>query len=391
MHGLTYGPFFGADSLPVPERAEADLAMIAAWGANTVRLFTAPPDWFLDLCAEYGLSVMTGVAWTDHVDFLHSAASRREAILTVRDTARRLAKRREVAALMAGNEIQAPLVRWLGPPRVQKFLETLIDAARQEAPDLLLAYANYPTTEYLQPANADFTAFNVYLESPEAFDRYLARLQNLAGDQPLVISEFGVDVKAGGDEKQAAVLAWQRRVCLERGVAGNVLFSFTDEWHRGGNDVTGWQFGLTDRVRTPRLAWTQLAGGPPPVRSLLPLHPPRVSVIVCTRNGASTLPECLSSIAQLDYPDFETIVVDDGSTQDIAAIVEQHPGMRCVRQEPQGLSVARNTGAAASSGAILAYTDDDCVVESSWLIHLTRAFDRPEVAAAGGPNIPPPR
>src|SRR6187399_1982211 len=88
MHGLTYGPFFGADSLPVPERVETDLAMIASWGANTVRLFTPPPDWFLDLCAQYGLSVMTGVAWTDHVDFLHSATARREVILSVRDTAR---------------------------------------------------------------------------------------------------------------------------------------------------------------------------------------------------------------------------------------------------------------------------------------------------------------
>ena len=77
MHGLTYGPFFGADSLPVPERAETDLDMIAAWGANTIRLFTAPPEWFLDLCGARGLSVVTGVAWTDHVDFLSSAASRR--------------------------------------------------------------------------------------------------------------------------------------------------------------------------------------------------------------------------------------------------------------------------------------------------------------------------
>ena len=389
MHGVTYGPFFGADSLPVPERAEADLAMIAAWGANTIRLFTAPPDWFLDLCSEYGLSVMTGVAWTDHVDFLHSAASRREAILRVRETARRLARRREVVALMVGNEIQASLVRWLGPRRVQAFLETLIETARQEAPDLLMAYANYPTTEFLQPANADFLAFNVYLESPESFDRYLARLQNLAGDQPLVISEFGVDVKSSSEARQAATLEWQRRVCLERGVAGNVLFSFTDEWHRGGQDVTDWQFGLTDRARTPRKAWTQLAGGPPFVVSLLPEQPPRVSVIVCTRNGAATLAECLTSITRLDYPEFEIIVVDDGSTQDIAGITAKFPEVRCIRQEPQGLSVARNTGAAAASGEILAYTDDDCVVEPSWLIYLSRAFERPEVAAAGGPNIPP--
>ena len=389
MHGLTYGPFFGADSLPVPDRAEADLDLMASWGANTLRLFTAPPDWFLDLCGARGLSVVTGVAWTDHVDFLSSAASRREALHKVSDTARRLAQRREVVALMVGNEIQAPLVRWLGPRRVQRFLESLIDAAHAAAPDLLVAYASYPSTEYLQPANADFTAFNVYLENPDAFDRYLARLQNIAGDAPLVISEFGVDAKAAGDERQAEILTWQRRIALERGVAGNLLFAFTDEWHRGGKDVTGWNFGLTDAHRAPRQAWRQLSGGPSFVSSLLPPHAPRVSIIVCTRDGALTLPECLASLTRLDYPDFETIVVDDGSTQDIAALCAPHPHIQYIRQEPQGLSVARNTGAAAASGEILAYTDDDCVVEPSWLIHLTRCFDRPEIAAAGGPNIPP--
>ena len=117
MHGLSYGPFFGADGLPVLDRAAQDLTMIAGWGANTVRLFTPPPDWFLDLCAERGLSVVTGVAWTDYVDFLQSSTSRKDAIRTVRETARRLAGRREVAALLVGNEIQAPLVRWLGPRR----------------------------------------------------------------------------------------------------------------------------------------------------------------------------------------------------------------------------------------------------------------------------------
>ncbi|HEX2749825.1 MAG TPA: glycosyltransferase [Verrucomicrobiales bacterium] len=389
MHGLTYGPFFGADGLPVHDQVARDLAMISAWGANTLRLFIAPPEWFLDLCAEHGLSVATGVAWTDHVDFLHSSASRRHAIRAVRDTARRLAHRRELAALFVGNEIQAPLVRWLGPRRVQAFLETLIDAARQEAPDLLIAYANYPTTEYLQPANADFTAFNVYLESPDAFDRYTARLQNIAGDRPLVISEFGVDVKTAGEDRQAAILAWQRRICQERGVAGNLLFSFTDEWHRGGQDVTDWEFGLTDRYRTPRRAWRELAGGPPAEAALLPARPPGVSVIVCTRNGSRTLPGCLASLEAIDYPDYEAIVVDDGSTEDIAAIVAAQPGVRYIRQEAAGLSVARNTGAAAATGEILAYTDDDCEVDPAWLIQLARCFDRPEIAAAGGPNIPP--
>lgn len=389
MHGLTYGPFRGEDGLPSREQTARDLDMIAAWGANTVRLFLPPPDWFLDLCGLRGLSVAAGVGWTDHIDFLSSPKTQKAALKAVRETAQRLARRPEAIVLFVGNELQAPLVRWMGAARVQRFLEELIDAARDAAPDLLVAYANYPSTEYLQPANADFTAFNVYLENEEDFDRYTARLQNIAGDAPLVISEFGADFLRLGAMQQAAILEWQRRICMERGVAGNLIFSFTDEWHRGGRDVTEWEFGLTTLLRKPRPAWTLLEGGPPDAHELIPADPPTVSIIVCTRNGSHTLAECLASIARLDYPSLEAIVVDDGSTEDIASIVKQFQFVRYIRQEAQGLAVARNTGAAAARSSILAYTDDDCVVDPTWLIHLLRAFEDPQVAAAGGPNIPP--
>jgi O-antigen biosynthesis protein len=69
--------------------------------------------------------------------------------------------------------------------------------------------------------------------------------------------------------------------------------------------------------------------------------------------------------------------------------VARHPEVKAIRQAPAGLSVARNTGAAAASGEILAYTDDDCVVDPHWLHYLAVAFRDAAVAAAGGPNIAP--
>ncbi|MES2708196.1 MAG: glycosyltransferase [Verrucomicrobiota bacterium] len=393
LHGATYGPFGPGDrnlGLPPPNTVARDLSSMADWGANTVRLYHPPPEWFLDLCAERDLYVVVSVPWGDHVDFLKTAADRQTVLDTVRGVAARLGPQPRVAALLVGNEIQATLVRWLGAERVRRFLEELIEAARAAAPETLIGYANYPGTEFLQPGNADFTAFNVYLEERAAMDRYLARLQNIAGDHPLIISEFGVDAQANGVDRQAEILAWEHQLRLEHGVAGNLIFSWTDEWFRGGQMVTGWSFGLTARSRTPRPAWHALHGGPLPVSQLLTGRAPRISVIVCTCNGSATLRACLASLGRLNYPDFEVLLVDDGSTDTVPGIAAEFPGIRYLRLEHGGLSVARNAGAAAATGDILAYTDDDCMPDEDWLAYLAKALEDPAAAAAGGPNIPPP-
>jgi hypothetical protein len=65
------------------------------------------------------------------------------------------------------------------------------------------------------PRNADFLAVNVYLESPASFTACLSRLQNLAGNKPLLITEFGLDVAAHGPEKQAEVMRWQHDCLLQ--------------------------------------------------------------------------------------------------------------------------------------------------------------------------------
>ena len=393
LHGATYGPFGPGDrnhGLRDAASTARDLDDMLAWGANTVRLYHVPPEWFLELCTARALRVVVSLPWGDHVDFLRRSSSRRAVRQRVRDAAARLSGWPVVAALLVGNEIPSTLVRWLGPRRVQDFLEDLIDTARAAAPDTLIAYANYPGTEFLQPANADFIGFNVYLEDRHTFEKYTARLQNLAGDRPLVITEFGVDSLSHGPERQAEILKWERQVCLVMGVAGNLIFSWTDEWFRGGDWVTGWAFGLTARSRTPRPAWHALAGGPLRPPDLLGQNPPRVSVIVCTRNGAPTLRACLESLRHLHYPNYEVILVDDGSTDAVPDIAGDFSNVKYLRQEAAGLSVARNAGAAAATGEILAYTDDDCQADPDWLIYLTRALADPVMTAAGGPNIPPP-
>lgn len=397
IRGLTYGPFApGGECCGLKHGAEleADLASIVATGANTIRLYESPPGGFLDACAEHGIRVIVGVAWPDHVDFINQEGlwdscleKLRRAVITHRGHPALL-------GYLVGNEISATIVRWLGPRRVKVLLEELIATGRLEDPQALFAYANYPSTEYLNPGNADFIAYNVYLEGEEELTRYVARLQNIAGDKPLVISEFGADSLAMGMNDQARVIASGVDACIHGGVAGVLVFSFTDEWHRGGVDVTGWEFGVVTRQREKKPAYDLLKsrfevmkGGADAIKLS---RVPKISVIICSYNGSSTLRDCLESVTKLCYPDFEVLLVDDGSIDSLADIVRESPEVRYIHQEHAGLGVARNRGATEAKGEILAYTDDDCVVDEDWLHYLAAAFENSGFAAVGGPNISPP-
>src|SRR5207237_501163 len=140
------------------------------------------------------------------------------------------------------------VVRVLGPREAARVIEHLADVVRQEDPEVLVTYANYPSTEYLPLEGLDFLTFNVFLEDQEDFRRYLTRLQHLAGDRPLVLGEVGLHAGEGdrvGERRQAEVIDWQLEAALERGVAGTCLFTWTDEWWVGDAAVEGWRFGLT--------------------------------------------------------------------------------------------------------------------------------------------------
>lgn len=393
MRGVSYGPFSRNESgepYPSRERLFHDFAHIRSLHFNTVRLYELPSPGVLEAAEANGLRLLCGIPWTDHVDFLADPALRLQIRNQVVEAVTRLKTFPQVIGFLVGNEVEKTLVRWMGPAQVRNFLDDLITAGKEAAPDHLFSYATYPSTEYLIPSRADFLAVNVYLEEPDAFRRYLRRLQNLAGDKPLVITEFGLDVAAHGEQAQANVFCWFRSVCEEEAVAGTVWFSYTDEWQRGEEPVTKWKFGLVDagRRERPVCEWIRNVPGAA-AASQETRQQPRISVIVCTFNGTATLRACLQSLQTLNYPDYEVLLVDDGSTLDIGGIAQGFPAVRYIRQEHAGLSVARNLGAEKATGDILAYTDDDCIADADWLACLATGFDEPQWVAAGGPNIPP--
>src|SRR5690606_8354001 len=248
IRGVTYGPFrpgTGGEPYPSPAVVEEDFRRIRASGLNAVRTYTAPPRRVLDAAWRHGLRVMVGLAWEQHVAFLDDRRLTRSIEERVRVQVRACAGHPAVLCYAVGNEIPASIVRWHGARAVERFLHRLIRAVHAEDPGALATYVNYPTTEYLRLDFLDLVCFNVYLEDPERLSAYLYRLQNLAGDRPLVMAELGLDSLRHGELDQACAVDWQIRTSFAAGCAGAFVFSWTDEWHRGGEEVEDWAFGLT--------------------------------------------------------------------------------------------------------------------------------------------------
>jgi GT2 family glycosyltransferase len=123
-------------------------------------------------------------------------------------------------------------------------------------------------------------------------------------------------------------------------------------------------------------------------------HAPFVSVIVPTHNRPERISACVRSLLALRYPHYEIIVVDNAPSSDAAAALIQQtyremPQVRYVREDHPGASWARNCGMRAAKGEILAFVDDDVVIDAHWLTELAMAFSMVDDAACVTGHILP--
>lgn len=392
--GVSYGPFApgpAQDGFPQPDQVRADLRQIRELGANLIRVYHVPPRWFLDLASEHELRLLVDVPWNKHLCFLDYSWTQVEAREAVLRAAQACAMHPAVFAISVVNEIPPDVVRWSGARAVSDFIDELAALVRAADPDCLVTFGNFPSTEYLRPQTVDFHCFNVYLHDRKPFENYVARLQMIADAKPLLLGEFGIDSIREGEARQGETLAWQIEAAFRCGVAGTVVFSFTDDWHRGGKLVEDWAFGLTTRDRSAKPAFVavQKAFAEAP---MFPLERyPMVSVVVACYNGARTLKTCLDSLVALNYPSYEVILVDDGSTDTTHQIASLYPRVRTLRlASNEGLSAARNTGIAAAKGEIVAFTDADCRADEDWLHYVVASLLDGDWAGVGGHNLLPP-
>jgi GT2 family glycosyltransferase len=107
---------------------------------------------------------------------------------------------------------------------------------------------------------------------------------------------------------------------------------------------------------------------------------PGVSVVIATRDRAADLERCLETVAALDYPSWDVVIVDQSEGDLTAAVVARFadaiPELRHERTAERGLSRARNLGLAAATGEIVAFLDDDCTVPADWLWLVAAVFER---------------
>ncbi len=113
------------------------------------------------------------------------------------------------------------------------------------------------------------------------------------------------------------------------------------------------------------------------------------SVIVATRNRLGELGRCLEAIASLAYPQVEAVVVNDGGepVEAVTGRFSDRLQLEVVKTAGAGPAAARNAGAEAAAGQLLAFTDDDCEPERGWLRALAGAIGDGDEVLAGGRTV----
>lgn len=390
MKGVTYGTFApdaAGVQFPPADVVEKDFALMTSHGFNSVRTYTVPPVYLLDLALKRGLKVMVGLPWEQHLTFLDTLKQQKDILQRTKEGVLSCRQHPAILCFAVGNEIPAPIVRWYGKEKIENFIKRLYKTVKEADPKCLVTYVNYPTTEYLDLHFLDFDCFNVYLETPQKLGTYIARLHNLSGDRPLVLAEIGLDSLRNGTAKQAEVLRWQIETIFGKGCAGMFVFAWTDQWWRGGFEIEDWDFGIVDRQRQRKPALEAVESAMRHLPCQLDKWP-FFSVAVCSYNGSATIRDTMEALKKLTYPAFEVIVVNDGSTDNFADIVKEYP-VRLISTANRGLSNARNTAAQNAKGEIVAFIDDDAYPDPHWLHYLAYAYTTSGHDGIGGPNIVP--
>ncbi len=273
---------------------------------------------------------------------------------------------------LAGFVVDCPIgqdaLRAHGLRIARKRLAALVAAIREFAPNAMLSIKLRPETRALSMLAEDFIYGAIPALSPVEIRDFVVSLHNVAENRPLVI-EFA-NASPGQDEAVA--------MAFGTGAAGVVAppvpSPASHDW-----------LGVRMLRASELMPFVTLNGTCPP----RPKNLPMVSVVICAYDAERTMRPCMESLRKLDYPNFEVIVVDDGSRDRTAEIAMDFPEFRLIRQPNKGLSVARNVGLHAARGDIIAYTDSDCVVDPNWLTLLVRTMEEGGFDGCGGPNLSP--
>jgi glycosyltransferase involved in cell wall biosynthesis len=208
----------------------------------------------------------------------------------------------------------------------------------------------------------DFTYIKAARSEPTDLGDAIFAMHRLAAGRPLVI-EFGEELSG-----QVETVAHAFGLGAAGVVARAMRPAASPGWQKVGTLSAG-----------ELLPFADLPGSPQAV--------PMVSVVVIARDDERTITACLESIAQLNYPDYEVIVVDDGSRDRTAALAGSVDGagrIRIIRERHAGMGAALNAGMRAARGHFVAFTRADCVVDEDWVGLSLRVITAGRVDACTG-------
>ncbi len=276
---------------------------------------------------------------------------------------------------LIGYLIDCPIVpdqlRLLGVERVQRALGRIIREIHLRDRRALVALKHRPAAVALAMGAEDFLYAAVGGLTPLELAPFVVALHNLAMARPVVIEFPQALAGAGQDELVASAFGVGAAGVVAPPVARPAV-------------PASW-LGMRPMRAEEAGPFVSLNGTCPP----RPPRTPMVSVVICAYNAERTMLPCLESLRRLKYPNYEVVIVDDGSRDRTAEIALEFPEFRLIRQPNKGLSVARNVGLHAARGEIVAYTDSDCVVDPDWLTLMVRAMAGGGFDGCGGPNYAP--
>lgn len=116
-----------------------------------------------------------------------------------------------------------------------------------------------------------------------------------------------------------------------------------------------------------------------------------ISILISTRNRPSQLKECLNSIFVNTYKNFEVLIIDQSTNSETKDIVKKFDSKKIIYEkiEEKGKAKALNKMIKTAKNEILAFTDDDCIVDKHWLEEINRSFqEQPQISGVFGNAYP---
>ena len=371
VRGPTYGPFppdsFGRH---YPERrvVELDFGLIAANGMNAVRVYEPP----LAGSGHRTRERSPRDGW--------SALGTTRHVLDDKKRVRDIRKRTRLGSGLRPPSCRPLLCHWQrdsfvsralarGPTR-SAFPGGVVRRRKNEDPEGLFSYVNYPTDEYLELFSWTSCVQRVPRVAVEPAG--VSRPPSESCWQPTTdLTELGLDSRSHGEFAQARALDWQIRTAFAAGCAGAFVFAWTDS---GIEEVTTFGTGIlvsrTGNAGRSRYSHRPqgLCGVPFQPRESWPGFPSSSAL----QRGAHdpSLPRGIQNCGMQTTKSSSSMTV---STDRTAEIARDYP-VRVISTENRGLSAARNLGMEAATGEIVAYLDDDASPDPDWLSYLATTF-----------------